>query len=245
MENMKNSISVSTSKIYKYILFYKKEFIAGVAAVIGIIVVGVGYSFYMDSVQRRAHDSFVEAIKYFDSKVVTKDEEKDDLLDLDKYTFSSGEEKWNKVITVFQNGYEQNKSAGIAPMFLAYESEALLNLKKLPEAIIKLKGAVKLMAKSGIKTAYKVKLALMQIDSGNKEQALEGVSVLKTVSLEQRQPLQDMILYRLGEYYWYQKELDNAKNYWNRLILKYGKSLEEPSWWVSQAKPKLKLISAK
>jgi TolA-binding protein len=54
-----------------------------------------------------------------------------------------------------------------------------------------------------------------------------------------------MVLYNLGEYYWHAKNFDEAKNYWNQLILKYGKSAQKPSTWVELARPKLKLITSK
>ena len=245
MENIKNPLSERLLKSYRYILNYKKEFIAAALVVVGVGVFGVGYSFYMNSLQKRAHTSFVEALKYFDAKVLSADNMPDDIFNLDEHTFKTENEKWQKVAAVFQQSYEKNKSAGISPMFLAYASQAYLNLGNLTQAINVLQQAVKAMASSDVKTVYQIKLALMQIDSGIKSLLDEGLQSLKDLSLKQGEPLSDMILYRLGEYHWNIKNFDEAKNYWNQLVLKYGKSTENPSWWVELARPKLKLISSK
>jgi len=232
-------------KIYNYYLSHKREAIITGSIFVAIIVLAVGYSFYMNSLQRRAHRSFVDALKYFDAKVIGKEEVKEDFLNLDEFTFRTPEEKWNKIAQIFQQGYEQNRGAGIAPMFLAYQSQALLNLEKPVEAINVLREAIRLMSGSVLKTYYRVKLALMQIDIENKDMIDEGVFTLKEISLDQKNPAHDMVLYRLGEYYWNVKNFDEAKNYWNQLILKYGKSAEKPSTWAEFARPKLKLITSK
>ena len=54
----------------------------------------------------------------------------------------------------------------------------------------------------------------------------------------------DTALYRLGEYYWHIKNFKESRNYWNQLLLKYGKSEKYPSPWVSAAKEKLRLIDS-
>jgi len=243
MESVKNPLIAWLSKIYNYCISHKKEAVIAGSILVAIIILVVGYVFYMSSLQKRAHRSFVDALKYFDSNIVEKQDAKEDFLNLDEFTFYNQESKWSKVAQVFQQGYEQNKGAGVAPMFLAYQSQALLNLGKQIEAINVLRQAVKLMPSSTLKTYYRVKLSLMQIDSENKDMVNDGVSILKEISLDQKNPTHDMVLYRLGEYYWYEKNFDEAKNYWNQLILKYGKSVEKPSAWVELARPKLKLIS--
>ena len=245
MEFVKNPLVGRLRKVYDYFLNHKREAIITLSILTAIIVLTVGYFFYMGSLQRRAHRSFVDTLKYFDAKVIGKDEFKEDYLNLDEFSFKSSEEKWNKVAQVFQEGYEQNKGAGIAPMFLAYQSQALLNLEKQVEAINVLREAIKAMSNSALKTYYKVKLALMQIDSENKDMVNEGISLLKEISLDQKSSAHDMVLYRLGEYYWNTKNFDEAKNYWNQLILKYGKNAEKPSVWVELARPKLKLVISK
>jgi predicted negative regulator of RcsB-dependent stress response len=239
MEFSKNPMIAWMRKAYEYVLQYKKEFLLGAVFFVGLIVLLVGYSFYKSSLQKKAHTDFVAALKIYDAPVHEKDL-KDDKIDLAGEFFTSEEEKWLRVASVFEKGYQNNKGAGIAPMFLAYQADALINLGKFSEARDALKNAVGLMKDSATKSAFKVKLALLNIDNGNKE---EGVSILKEMALDSKDPVHDMVLYRLGEYYWFAKNFDEVRNYWNQLVLKYGKGVQKPSWWADQATQKLELIS--
>jgi len=85
----------------------------------------------------------------------------------------------------------------------------------------------------------------MLIDSKNQELGKEGLEVLKEIALDSKNPSNDFALYRLGEYFWFAKNYDEAKNYWNQLNVAYGKKSAHPSVWAAQAQTKLKLISTK
>lgn len=242
MEFTKNPLIDWLHRAYRYSLTHQKEVLIGVLVIFGMIFLGVGYGFYKSGVQKRAQKSFTEALKYFDARVIS--ESKEDL-DFNKEVFKTEIEKWTKVEEVFKAGYQQNKNSGIAPMFLAYQAEALMHLGKLNEAVPLMKNAVKSMSDSALKAAYTVKQSLMQLDSDNKEWVDEGLSILKEIALDQKSVVHDMVLYRLGEYFWYAKNTDEVKNYWNQLILLYGKASKEPSLWAELARPKLKLITSK
>ena len=156
MDFSKNPLIMWIQNSYKYVLRYKKEFVTGLIALFVFILFFIGYGFYKDSVQKKAHESFVRALKIYEAKVIGEDE-KDDNLDLSFEFFTSDNEKWTKVEKVFNKGFEENKGSGIAPVFLAYKSEALLNLNKLDEAIKVLQKAAEMMKKTTAKTYYQVK----------------------------------------------------------------------------------------
>lgn len=245
MEHTKNPLVAWLHNAYDYVLKYKKEAILIIGICLAFIALGIGYSFYRSGVQKKAQKSFAHSLKFFDARVNTPESKQEDILDLDSELFTTEKEKWTKVEAEFKKGYQNNKSSGIAPFFLAYQSEALLNLGKLNDAIDVLKNAVKMMDSSSAKTYYEVKLALMKLDSGNSDMINEGLNTLKTISLEEKNSAHAMVLYRLGEHFWYAKNYNEAKNYWNQLILKYGKTAKQPSWWAQKANQKLKLISSK
>ncbi|MBD3231789.1 tetratricopeptide repeat protein [Candidatus Dependentiae bacterium] len=244
MEFAKNPLIERLQKIYKYGLSHKKEVALAALVVVGIIFCAIGYSFYRVKIQQRAQLAFVEASEYFNARVIPADS-KEEVLDFNEKVFKTEKDKWVSVAKVFEDAYLQNKSATIAPMFLAYQAEALIRLSDLSKAIKVLKEAIKLMPDSEFKSFYQVKNALIMIDLENNGAQQEGLSILKKFALDQKSSVHDMVLYRLGEYYWNTKNFDEAKNYWNQLILIYGKSSEKPSWWAEQAKPKLKLITSK
>src|SRR4051794_36207146 len=92
------------------------------------------YSIYRAGVEQRAHQAFVSSMKYFDATVGEK-QESGDIFDIEKISFTSKEEKWKKVADVFQKGYLEHKNSGIAPIFLAFQSQALIHQNKRAEAI--------------------------------------------------------------------------------------------------------------
>jgi len=237
----KNPLAEFLRKAYNYALQHKKEFLIGVIVFIGCIVLFIGYGYYKDSAQKRAHKDLVKALKVFNMPVRT--DETQDELRMDRKFFVSNKEKWTEVERVFADFYQQNKGASIAPMFLVYQSEAILNLGKLNKAIEILSYAVGYMNKRfAARYYYEIKLALMEIDSDIKAFNSEGLGTLKRIALDQSNYAQDMALFRLGEYFWYKKKFSDAKNYWNQLVLKFGKKSKHPSVWAELAKEKLRLI---
>ena len=243
MEYSKDPFANFLEKSCKFITENKEKFILGLIGVVTLIVLVAWYMISQGQVQVNAHKDFTYAMEYFNAPVIS--EKDDSSIDFDTKEFKTKEEKWVKVESLFRKGYEDNKSSGLAPIFLAYQSEALLNMGKNLEAISVLKKAVNLVSSEEVKSYYQVKLALMQIDSDDKNMQNDGLSILKELAVNDKCVANDRALYHLGNYFWNSKKFDEAKNYWNQLVLKYGKSAEKPSFYVSKAKPKLKLISFK
>lgn len=229
---------------YEYALERKNHLLVLLLIILGIIGLSIGYYFYREGLQKRAQKDLVKDIAVLQAPVHTPDMQ-NEALKLDSEFFTSQEEKWTKVAQNFESDFQKNKGSGVAPMFLAYQADALINLGKLDSAVQVLKKLVNMAPESAVKSYYKVKLALVSIDSGNKDFEKEGLEVLKSIGLESQNSAQPMALYYLGQYYWFAKNFDEAKNYWNQLILKYGKKVEKPSIWAEKAKVYLKLISVK
>jgi tetratricopeptide (TPR) repeat protein len=182
-------------------------------------------------------------MKYFDAPVTAQ--EKNAELDLDSISFSSREEKWEKVSALFNKAYQGNASSSIAPYFKAFEAEALLNQQKHSQAIETLAQAVSEINDPAIKANYSLKLALMQLDDANESSHQKGFTHLKSLAENTKSLVHDAALFYLGSYFWHKQEFDVAKNYWNQLLLSYGPDSKNPSPWADQAKEKLKLISTK
>jgi len=244
VEISKNPLISYGQKAYNSILEHKKEAILAASFVLGAVILSVGYSYYKDGLQRRAQKDLVEALKSFDAPVHgagLKDEE----LNLDAEFFTSDKEKWTKVAQVFEQGYQKNKSAGIAPLFLAYQAQALINLGNLELAAKALNMALESMPESSARSFYKVKAALVSMDTEKKELQEQGLQRLKAIALDTNNTANPMALYYLGQHYRNAKDFNEAKNYWNQLVLKYGKTTQKPSVWAQKAKKYLKLVSVK
>jgi len=223
-----NSLQKATNWV---VLNYKKVIIiSGVVFLVGGFF--LTYKFYRDSLEQSAHASFVSCVNVLDAKG-----------QVDGTPFRSEQEKWTKVAEVFEEGYKKNKSASIAPMFLAFKAEALINLGKINESIELLKKVVSLLSEGALKDSYILKLALLQIDSGNEALLSDGILKLVMLSEKDKSPVNDIALFRLGEYYLIKQDIVAAKKYLNILVLNYGNKKENTSIWAKKGLEKLSLIS--
>jgi tetratricopeptide (TPR) repeat protein len=214
------------------------NYFIAIVAIIGIII---GYMFYKNMINRDAQRDFLTAMQVYNGKVIkTVTDEK-----LGINEFKSEVEKWEQVDKVFDEMYKKNSGSGIATFFLAYRVDALINLNKLVLAVDVQKELLKkLPSKSNLKPFNQIKLALMQIDTKIEARVKDGLEYLTKLAYDSASPAQDAALYNLGEYYFYEKNYKEAANYWNQLVLKFGKNIEYPSIYVELAKPKLKTIVA-
>jgi|SaaInlLV_10m_DNA_2_1039722.scaffolds.fasta_scaffold00107_42 tetratricopeptide (TPR) repeat protein len=230
---------------WKKVLLYQKQILIGLSTILFISVVVTGHFFWVKTREERAHRALVNSLEYFNAPVVAADKEEETLDFTDKKSFANEKEKWEKVAEVFRNAHKKNKSSGIAAMFLAYYSEALINLDKIEEAIVVLSGAIDAMKNYEIREYYRLKLALMKIDSNEGSTVTEGLAALIKLAADEKSIVHDSALYNLGLHYWSNKNFDEAKNYWNQLLLKYGKDSDIPSPWAEKAEEKLGLIDGK
>lgn len=235
----------SISDVIKKAKEYQNQLLMGIG-VLALIVGGtVGYLYYKKSQEEKAYRAFVVATEFFDAPVKPSDsKETDDLNLLGKKEFKTNKEKWEKVASVFKAGYEKHSGSGIASMFLIYHAQALVELGKKDEAKTTLKKAVLNLSDKKVANYFKSKLALMLLDSKNEKEVSQGLEMLSSIAGDETSVVHDAALYHLGEYYWYQKKFQESKNYWNQLLLKYGKSEKNPSSWANAAKDKLRLIDA-
>jgi len=242
MDSFKNPLAHKIEIIFEYLQKNKKQVSLIAAAVLVVGGVIAWHFIHRSIIQVRAHGDFVHAMEYFQAPVVGQGASS---ISFDTKEFRTKEEKWARVEELFRLGYENNKSSGLASIFLAFQAQALWMQDKQEESISILKQAIDIMPSQDLKSYYRIKLALLQIDSENKKLQDEGLFLLKELAVDEKSVGHDRALYRLGDYFWNKKQFDEARNYWNQLVLKYGKSSKKPSLFVQQAKTKLKLISAK
>jgi len=218
--------------------------------VLAFVAIGViagsavyGYRYYRLGVEQRAHKSFLECMSYFDAPIGTPEKEID-IFGIEKVTFATFDEKWQKVSEVFQKAYDQNSSSGIAPLFLAFKSEALLQQNNRSQATEVLAAALKNIKDENLKNAYAVKYALMQLDSDDMTARQHGFDELKALAEDSKNVAHDVALYHMGLHFWHEKDFARAKNYWNQLVLAYGQDSQHPSPWTKEAQEKLAFIAS-
>lgn len=222
---------------------YKKYVIAGALAVVVAVSGFIVFQLYGRHLNIRAHKEMLDALKVYEASVVPNAT----LSQNDTSgQFSTEEEKWKKVNEVFEKAYAKNKGAGIAPFFLTFQAEALTRLGKFDDAIKVMERALHELPNKEIQALYKVKLALIKIDSAQLPYQKQGLDELEALTKDDKGFAHEHALYHLGMYFWCKKDFAQAKNYWQQLMLKYGykKDIKNQSGFADLVKTKLGLISA-
>ena len=105
-----------------------------------------------------------------------------------------------------------------------------------------LKKSIASMKSGPLKEYYRLKLALLALDSPSEKVNQEGLQALQQMSFDQNHIANDQALYHLGMYFWANKNFNEAKNYWQQFLVKYGaeKALESQ---LAQVRARLDLIA--
>lgn len=236
MDYSSNPLVAAFERAADCVAKYKKEVAAALVAVVIGAIGFVGYRYYKTSVDRAAHEDFIVALNYFDTPIAK------DSANKSKSLFGTYNEKWKEVAFQFNKAYERNSSSLLAPLFLAYHSEALINLGEHAEAIRSLTEAVKTMPNAQLRGYYELKLILLTMDSKDAAAVARGVEDLRKMAFNQKHIAHDQALYRLGQYQWINKKFKEAKSTWQQFMVKYGnESSLEPL--VRDVRSKLELLA--
>lgn len=205
---------------------------------VGLVVFLIGwggyklYTKHTYAVQAKAQLQFSEALEVYNKALAME------LLGIHKgeNTFT----EWDDAELAFRIGYEQNKNSGIAPFFLAYQAQSLAHQGDYAKALSILDEAQKRFAKDvNWSYLFKITRSLMLFNS-DQHSALES---LRLLAYDEKNPLNDMALYYLGEYYYAQQDLEQAKKVFNDVVVKDTKNvLDIQSPWVELAKNRLQQV---
>jgi tetratricopeptide (TPR) repeat protein len=218
----------------------KKQVLLGFVLVALLVAGFFGHSWYAKQQAISAHRTLVEAMKVLEAPIKKSSSKKNS----DEISFATSDEKWTKVEEVFAQGYSQYKYTGLAPMFLVYQSQASINLGKHDEAISLLKDAIALMKNTDIQDYFRVKLALLSIDSERDDLKQKGLQDLRALAENISSAAQEFALYEIGLYFWDEKDFGQARSYWQQLLVKFaGRNARSGSSFVPLVKQKLSLIT--
>ena len=215
-----------------------------VAAGVGAIILGsviFGYSYYKNKVRAAAYKDFMSAIQSYDGVIKNKNVSS-------SYPsvkqFESENDKWTQTEQLFRQGYLNYKNTELAPAFLAFQAEALLNLGKVDDAIKILKDVVNQVKSEEIKDSYKVKIALISMDKKDEKVQREALNELIAIANNDGSVANEVALYQVGSYFWNQKKYNEAKDYWQRLLVKTTAKSGQVSVFAGEVRDKLSLITA-
>lgn len=208
---------------------YVKQIVIGVG--LAAILVGgyYGYRWYTASYEQSAHRLFAQDADEFE-RVGQEEGKKED---------------WESVAALFDRGYEEYSKSSLAPYFLMYKAEVMRKQGKTEEEVFTaLERALSAMpASSPLVSTYKVKMALMQLDSKSEEQRKAGIDSLTKLAADTKSSGSDAAAYYLGLWYLTQNKAAQAKEVWEKLLDAYkdAKKLGE-SPWAMLAKEKVTQI---
>lgn|SRR3990167_342764 len=174
------------------------------------------YSWNFNSQQLQAQKAFLDGISVYNraSESAKSEESKD---------------SWEEVDLVFKSSHQKNSGSTIAPFFKAYESIAQEELGDIEGAKENWQQITKTLKSGKIADLYKIKLALMNINSGNED----GILQLEAEA-NSSNAFKDMANFYLGEYYLSKSDFKEAKQYFEKSI-----QLNPDSEWGKLAKANL------
>jgi hypothetical protein len=182
--------------------YYKELFIAGGC----LLVVGLSiyfYSAYRITNQERAQLAFAQSIQEM------KHSEKNP-------------ELWPNVSLAAKTAYRSHSDSAFAPYFLALESQAAARQSDNKEALAYAEQTIAHMSSSSpFYYLYKIRLALIKLDSDDVAIQTQGYNELKELAYDKNNPAADEALYYLGAYYKANNDETHVREAWQTLINNY------------------------
>lgn len=223
---------------FEQALAYRRQLFIGAFAVAVLAGSIGGYWWYRQRMAAQAHKAYAEAAALINARIIGPDETKG----LFENAFMSEEERWQVVADAFKRVSDNYPHVGIGGLAAIAHVQALIRLNKFVEARSELASALPRIASAPLRALYTQMLALMQLDSKDDAEREKGLVSLQQLAANKDGAVHDSSLYHLGSYYWYHQDFENARNYWQQLLLHYEGNEEHPSDWVAPAKEKLSLI---
>lgn len=201
---------------FKYARQIALAFLLGLA----VLAVVFLYRWYEGYKTEQAHGALMHAVELFERA----EQENTNVL-------------WDEADRAFSQGYSDNSSSSLAPYFLAYQSEIAARQGDLAKARESMAQAVKKMSrKAPLYTQYAIKLALMQIESGDAKLVEAGNHLLHGLAHDAKSSDRDLALYQEGLLLFEKGDRAGAQKVWHHLI---GSAHRAHSIWAQVAQAKL------
>ncbi len=212
------------------------------AALIVVVALGLagfyyGYNIYIQKRESKAYEAFIEVTHAYKNA----EEASFRAVMPNKTSSDNVEAMWNDVEILLDAAYTANSSSYLAPFFLAYKANLMLEQgKSVDEAYQVMKQALaKLSSSSEFYDLFRLKVAKMACDSSDESMKAQGLQDLITIADNKKSIAQAEALYTLGIYYMMQNDVENAKNYFSKIVEDEKQDLFNSSLWVNEAKEKL------
>jgi predicted negative regulator of RcsB-dependent stress response len=200
----------------------------GVLAISGYFLHG----WYSARVQSSAQLAFSESLDVFNQSLMK------DLTAVEKK-----DNDWDESDLAFKTAYDHNKHAKISPFYLVYQAQSLAREGDVERAVEHLDRAISDFSRDvHFLNLFKITKNLI-LFNGSLEQKQNALDQMKALSDDKDNPLRDMALYYLGEYYYAENDIVSAKDAFQRgLELEFKNELGIESPWVNLCKEKIALL---
>lgn len=192
-----------------------------------------GYRMYVASRESAAQIVMAEAFEDYDKALYYALEGKDSKEVI--------EQRFEDAKIAFDGFLQNHSGSSLALYAMAFKADVALQKGDRQAALATLEKAVS-SASVNAPGYYliKTKLALIRLDEGQTEQALNALSDLAN---EYNNPTSDMAAFYLGYYYWVNRDLDKARAAWKLLEQVGNAQGQGTSPWLQIAQGKLKQIA--
>lgn len=198
---------------------YAREVLLAMVVVAVVVVGGLTYRWYVNNRIEQAHQALAEAIELFNK---SNDQENVQL--------------WQQIDAALAQGYSKYGSTALGPYFLAFQAESAVRQGKKEEARELLKNAVAhLSSDMPLYYDYVIKLACMNMDSGNADLVEQGKRTLQAMVDDVKHPANSMAAYYLGLYFFEFGDNTSAQVTWSTLA--HGNAAANAAW-ATMAKAK-------
>lgn len=198
---------------------YGRAIALAILVAAGLAVAVFGYRWWSQHTTAQAHASLAQAVELFERA----DQE-------------NTQAAWGEADRAFSQGYTQHAGSSLAGYFLAFQAEVALRQGNAETARELLSKAIQAMSATGpFYGAYKIKLALLQIDAGNPDLVAAGTQTLQQLANDPRNNDRDMAVYYLGLRSFQGGDRAAAEKIWQPLVEMQGAE----SLWAQAAQAKL------
>lgn len=162
---------------------------------------------------------------------------------IDVYTTTMGDKdaQWDEFIKKCDQEYKNNARSHMAPYFLAYQAQALIEQNKKSEALAILDTIVNTYNDIPLLHLYKTMRALIKLDMPEQTVQKTGQDELVALAYNKKNQFRDTALFYLGRYYWVHDDVEQARNVWQDLVNEQQDERTMPSAWLDQAQEYLKI----
>ena len=206
---------------------YAREILFAIGVVSGLSAGMVSYRYYVSYREQAAQETLSQYMQeYFQASAQKMSAD------------------WSGIAFNFERGYAQYSNSYLAPYFLAFQADALIQQDQKGQALIVMNTMLEgLGTDSPLFNVYATKRALVQIDSDELSEQQAGVESLTKLADDVSNSNQDLSLFYLGSYYWAQDNVEQAKQAWQKLVSLQDKDALTKSPWSLLAQEKLDQVS--